>query len=389
MKKLDPSTIAAAVSALRASHNFSVVDGRTLIMLPEKIDIPTVLMQDELFIVEFEKLKDATKQAAPVVRVFAEAWRRNIEETLRLGILFDGAPSSSLIGKAKKKPGILVSAGPSLDQNVTQLRAAKGKSIIVCVDTALKTLIGHGIEPDFVVSICAAPDNLRDFDGLIMPPSCGLIYLPLIDPRIPAMFERRFPVSNGHPFIEWIRRAVGVNLGIVDGGGSVALAGFQSLQGMGCDPIILVGQDLAYTRGRSHTEGSPLAHDEAGTLEVYALDGTRIRSSENFVQWREWFEHEIKIAEATVINATAEGAKIKGAIRMRLDSAVKAFCRFTVPVPTGERFAEGLTEKATDALDHATPEDAAVIHFWELGAFGRNYATQLVDTFNERRRKAA
>lgn len=44
--------------------------------------------------------------------------------------------------------GIVVAAGPSLNKNINELKKAKGKSLIIAVDTALKPLLRAGIVPD-------------------------------------------------------------------------------------------------------------------------------------------------------------------------------------------------------------------------------------------------
>ena len=53
----------------------------------------------------------------------------------------------------KDKPAIIVSAGPSLDENIDLLKQAKGKAVILAVDSALPSLMAHRITPDFVGTI--------------------------------------------------------------------------------------------------------------------------------------------------------------------------------------------------------------------------------------------
>ena len=55
-------------------------------------------------------------------------------------------------------PAILVSAGPSLNKNVHELKRAKNKSFIVAVDTALKPMLKAGIKPDVFITIDAKKD---------------------------------------------------------------------------------------------------------------------------------------------------------------------------------------------------------------------------------------
>lgn len=50
-------------------------------------------------------------------------------------------------------PVIIVSAGPSLDKNVKELRKAQGKAFIIVVDAALRTVLQAGVQPDIVCTI--------------------------------------------------------------------------------------------------------------------------------------------------------------------------------------------------------------------------------------------
>ena len=50
----------------------------------------------------------------------------------------------------KAYPAFIVSAGPSLDKNIEELKNIKGRGIIMAVDTAIKPLLKHGIVPDII-----------------------------------------------------------------------------------------------------------------------------------------------------------------------------------------------------------------------------------------------
>lgn len=59
---------------------------------------------------------------------------------------------------------IIVSAGPSLDKNVEDLKKAEGKAMIIAVDTALKTVLRAGVRPD--LTICVDPRKEIEFLGM-------------------------------------------------------------------------------------------------------------------------------------------------------------------------------------------------------------------------------
>ena len=50
-------------------------------------------------------------------------------------------------------PAFVVSAGPSLNKNIKELRRAKNKSFIIAVDTAVKPLLQEGIVPDMFATL--------------------------------------------------------------------------------------------------------------------------------------------------------------------------------------------------------------------------------------------
>ena len=50
-------------------------------------------------------------------------------------------------------PAIIVASGPSLDKNIEELKRAKGKSLIIAADSAIKALLAHDIIPDLYVTI--------------------------------------------------------------------------------------------------------------------------------------------------------------------------------------------------------------------------------------------
>ena len=52
-----------------------------------------------------------------------------------------------------KVPVILISAGPSLDDNINKVKSYQNNAIIVCVDLALYAVQQAGITPDFVVTV--------------------------------------------------------------------------------------------------------------------------------------------------------------------------------------------------------------------------------------------
>lgn len=235
------------------------------------------------------------------------------------------------------KPAIIVSAGPSLDKNVRLLAEARGRAVILCVDTAIKALLRHGIHPDFVLSVDGSLLNYRHFEGVEVD-DVWLVAEPMTHHRI--LDEWRGPkliASFGTPAMRWLESFAGEKGRLITGG-SVATFAFSLAVRMGADPIVFVGQDLSYPDGRFYASGTYYAEngyrfDQAVLLRVPANDGGEVLTPRNMYTFLKWFESAIpNFPDRTVINATEGGARIEGTRVMTLREVIDRYCREPVPV---------------------------------------------------------
>ncbi|MEQ9363798.1 MAG: DUF115 domain-containing protein [Leptospirales bacterium] len=254
-------------------------------------------------------------------------------------------------------PGLLVSAGPSLRDSLELIREARTKFFILACDTALKPLLKSGIVPHAVITLDAQRHTLFAFQGtepgetvlfadLVSNPTVlrsiagrarGLVFSTTAQVSYAADGGLHREVTPGTEHAELIHGPVGA----VQSGGSVATSGFDLLRTLGCDPICLVGQDLAYTGRRIHTVGTH--HQErwlpalsrTQTLEQIVESVVRKRKTHpvpaiqraaggpkptEFVLgdyvlnlYRMWFDQSIPSIENRVVNLSAAGAHLSGA----------------------------------------------------------------------------
>lgn len=248
---------------------------------------------------------------------------------------------SSLFNKFEGKPAIIVSAGPSLNKNIQLLKNAKGKAAILAVGTAVKALLRWGIEPDFIFSI--DPQHLNyelHFNDVDMR---GAALVSEIQSHHMIFENHHGPifVSGDVPILKWFGDCI-ENKGKIETGGSVANNAFATAYKMGTNPIILVGQDLAYARdGHSHAAGTNYADriytggENLNYFNIKANDGGEILTDRAFYQFLIFFELWIeKYPERTYINATEGGALIQGTKLMTLQEVLDQYCRQTIDVQT-------------------------------------------------------
>lgn len=238
-------------------------------------------------------------------------------------------------------PAIIVSAGPSLDKNIRQLKSIGNRAFIIAVDSALKALLREEI--DFHIGVSVDP---RKNPAIFEDERIAKYPMVLSTNSIPVIAQKNqcrlfFEAPLGFEgFEKMIKEQTGEPLGELKTGGSVATDAFSLAQYLGFEKIILVGQDLAYTGGKTHVSG--FAESEANKraedslVEVEGMDGSILRTDIQMDSYRRWFELAIKRAQGkiTVYNATEGGARIHGAVELTLQEAIGQLCCKEVDFPT-------------------------------------------------------
>ncbi len=230
----------------------------------------------------------------------------------------------------KDVPYIVVAAGPSLEKNVDVLKQAKGRAVIVAVDTALNFLLERGIVPDIACTVDARKELVhftrQELKGMPMLISTDSNYkaLELVEDFMPIY------LSTTSDFIQRLFRDRGHQVDFFDGGGSVATVCFQIGVNLGFKTIILIGQDLAFTDTKAHAGMGTLTEQDLPfhLMAVDAYNGGKIMTRSDFKSYIDWYNLKIpELKEQTVINATEGGAKLNGAVQMTLQEAVDTYCK--------------------------------------------------------------
>lgn len=227
-------------------------------------------------------------------------------------------------------PGILVSAGPSLNKNIQELKRAKNRAFIVAVDTAVKPLVKAGILPDLYMIVDGKkPLDLLDFEEARRIPMC-----PSITSASDILEQHtgmKFFYREGVMLSFNVMIMNGIPIQSVSCGGSVACSGFSLLYKMGFQRIILVGQDLALTGNKSHADGTFREKmEELDTSRCMKVPGNyekEVPTRMDFKLYLDWFNYYIKGCQGVhVINATEGGARIENTEVMTLGEAIDREC---------------------------------------------------------------
>lgn len=179
-------------------------------------------------------------------------------------------PVRSLGNLFQGSPGIIVSAGPSLDDNILLLKRVKDRGVIIAVDTALKPLLARGIQPHFTVTADPSHKNYRHLLGTEGRIQHYLLAESAVSTQVFQDFSNQiFTVSIGKPLLNFCETATGP-IGELEAWGSVISLAFSFALHLGLGPITFIGQDFAYTHMRNHCRHS--SWEEALLLENPSLE---------------------------------------------------------------------------------------------------------------------
>lgn len=263
----------------------------------------------------------------------------------------------ALRGSCQGKPAILVAAGPSLNGSLAQLRQCVGKCVLIAADSALAPLLKAGVVPDFVTSIDYLDLNfekLAPFLGEEWPFSL------VTSVKGGALVAKRFPArhlffafADDHPQ-RWLMEALGVKT-LTAAFSSVAHLSLGLALIMGCDPVVLVGQDLSYTTALGdHASGTIIMRDalpgDREIFEVPAVGGGKVPTDRQFLSLLKTFEDIISSTPRRYVNASAAGARIGGTMEMDLAAVARQFLGGALPVD--EIVAHALSVGPSYRVDH-------------------------------------
>lgn len=288
---------------------------------------------------------------------FQRYWPRNMLRNL--STILQNPGLIALAGKFSRRPAIIVSAGPSLAKNVDLLHEVKGKALILCVDTAYRVLQQKGIQPDLIFALDGSEKNYRHFTG-VTPEGVPLVFVPTVNHKIVEEYGKRsFSVNTFDSIIyEAVKHAA--PKGAVGLSGSVATLAFSAANLMDADPIIFIGQDLAYPGGQAYApgtmfEGMTKSEQDSSLMKfVDGIDGEPVLTDEQLDIFRRWFEGQIEVVgeKRRFIDATEGGAKIHGTEIMTLREAADLYCSESFAIQEViDKAAEPVEEDLKPALE--------------------------------------
>ena len=226
------------------------------------------------------------------------------------------------------KHGIIVAAGPSLDNNVEQLLNKPDNTLIIATGTVFRKLISLGVEVDYVI---VADANRRIFGQLAgnLDSMVPLLYLSTAYKGFAEKYkgDKYVILQRDHNLAMEEARRLGVDT--YGTGGSVSTTALDVCISLGCASIAFIGLDLAYTGNFAHATGTSrrVANDVYDMQKVpgyeisdstdgaaYEVKKVELTSSNLFDMYRNWIEKRVKEKDVKIpiYDATEGGSFING-----------------------------------------------------------------------------
>lgn len=165
------------------------------------------------------------------------------------------ALGAKLYGQFTNVPAIVCGAGPSLGKNLQLLATLRDKALIFAGGTAMNALNTIGFLPHFGVGI---DPNPAQFTRLVMNQAFEVPYFysnRLLHEALSLIHGTHLylPGSTGYTISDWFEKQLGMKESDrLNEGCSVLNYSLSIAHALGCNPIIFVGADLAYTKQQAY-----------------------------------------------------------------------------------------------------------------------------------------
>lgn len=283
----------------------------------------------------------------------------------------NGYLGNALYGKFKNVPAIVCGAGPSLAKNIELLKQLKDRALIFAGGSAINGLNAANINPHLALGV---DPNETHITRTIMQTTFETPFLyrgRLQHAALNLVHGDKLYVTGsiGYGIGEYFEKHCGIAGEEVEEGCNVINFSLAVAEAMGCNPIILVGVDLAYSNNQSYAPGM-LNHPIHQTFKtkgyneeiVYRLDinDQPVATLWKWITESLWFTSFSERHPSTkIVNATEGGIGFAGIENMTLAAAADKYlggqhalsCRLQGDIQSGKMPADLTLDKLFNLFD--------------------------------------
>lgn len=307
--------------------------------------------------------------------VFSKHWLSNLLKNLPS---LTSCPSiKKLAGSFKGVPAVIVSAGPSLEKNMHILKQIYDKALIISVGSSANILERHGIIPHIVMGVDGGEGEANIFENLTNHNPL-FVYANTVHHRAIESYngKKMWLIMTAEKVMPQLDKQLDGGNPIIQSGPSVANVAFGFVDYLQCSPIMLIGQDLAYTNTKLYADGAVHQADQdlvekfksnSSYVKMKDINGKDIYTKKPFLSMKKWFEDYVILFERNenVYNCTEGGLPIEGIPNSTFQHCVDEFCIRSYPIEEKLRKAyeegEGINKEEVSNLMERIKEEIAEI----------------------------
>lgn len=238
-------------------------------------------------------------------------------------------------------PGIVVSAGPSLNKNIHLLKEIQDKAVIISAGSAINILEKNGIKPHIMVGVDGGEAESRLFNNIkskdiYFAYSSSVHFDGLKNYEGPKLFFK----MNVLMYDKWFEKEMGMNTKELRSGASVSNLALDIARFIGCNPIILIGQDLSYSNMQTYADGAVLKDEQDKVfrknveeknkhyIQNTDINGNMVYTIPSMISIKIYFEEYVKLyPDITYLNGTEGGLPISGISNRPLKEIIDKYCK--------------------------------------------------------------
>ncbi|MDF2884897.1 MAG: hypothetical protein K0R54_5467 [Clostridiaceae bacterium] len=204
-------------------------------------------------------------------------WARNY--VMNLDYFNNTHPLEKLTQSFANKPAIIVGAGPSLEENIEALKLVQNKAVIAAVGSGAAILESHGIKAHIIGAMDGNKAEERIFNNLKYNADSMLFYSSQVYYTVPNLIKGSKFLMNQVEMDEYLHKKLNWECSSRYSGPSIANVITNNLSELGCNPIIILGQDMCYSKNKLYADGAK--HKKEFTKQQLENDPAYIKTVNN------------------------------------------------------------------------------------------------------------
>lgn len=290
-----------------------------------------------------ERMKDALNEIIVNVNSTLHSgknWMNNRVRNLARQ-LSESVPIEKLTGQFKNIPAVMVSSGPSLEEDIEYIKSLYDCALIVAVGTGLSVLESNGVRAHVVGALCDNAYELEIFKNIEVNKDIFLLYSSFVYPEVPGVFRKEklfFPLSS---FDGYVYNQLNQKPMMIKRGFSIAVSALDIIAQLGCNPIFLSGQDFCYSLEQNSAKGAAFYQhdikqnpDFSHYMKAKNKKGQEVYTKAAFWAMKTAMEQVVtKHSNTTIFNCSQNGLPIRGTKDVILSEVIPHYFKRRYKLP--------------------------------------------------------